>query len=93
VGCSDGQMHLLDTRLRELAQIKGHHAGGVVNVAVSADGMLLATTGFGSKTTATNVSATLASLYGFPDPAVFLYDIRYLGRGGIRHPFAGMRGG
>ena len=87
-GCSDGQIRLLDSRLRELAKLKSHY-GGVVDVAVSQDGMLLATTGYGSRASR-NINNPL---YSFPDPTVFVYDIRYLGRGGIPHPFAGLRGG
>jgi len=88
VGCSDGQVRLFDGRLRELAKIKSH-TGGVVDVAVSDDGTLLASTGFSSRAT----RAAGSPLYGFPDPSVLVYDIRYLGRGGISVPFAGMRGG
>jgi PAB-dependent poly(A)-specific ribonuclease subunit 2 len=87
-GCSDGLVRLFDSRnLRSLAKIKSH-AGGVVHVAVSDDGNLVATTGYG-------VAGTCAapSYYGYPDPTVLLYDIRYLGRGGFAHAFAGMRGG
>ena len=86
-GCSDGYVRLLDgRRMRDTAKIKSH-MGGVVNVAVSNDGTMLATTGYGSR------GSTGGPLYSFPDPTVFLYDIRYLGRGGIPHAFAGLRGG
>lgn len=87
-GCSDGQLRLVDSRLRELAKLKSHF-GGVVDVAVSGDGMLMATTGYGSRAS----RSSGGPLYSFPDPTVFVYDIRYLGRGGIPHPFAGLRGG
>jgi hypothetical protein len=57
-------------------------------MAVSADGMLIATTGYGSGIKVKDPSI----LYAFPDPTVYIYDIRYLGRGGMPHPFAGVRG-
>ena len=86
-GCSDGLLRLFDGRgLRSLAKIKSH-AGGVVQVAVSNDGNLVATTGYGSK------SPNNSGLFAYPDPTVYIHDIRYLGRGGFPHPFAGVRGG
>lgn len=86
-GCSDGNIRLLDGALRELATVKTH-SSGVSSMAVSADGMLIATTGYGSAGKVKDTSV----LYAFPDPTVYVYDIRYLGRGGISHPFAGVRG-
>ena len=85
-GCSDGYVRLYDGRLRSLASIKSH-LGGVVDVTVSADGNLVATTGYGPS------SPISTPLYAYPDPTVSIYDIRYLGRGGFPHAFAGMRGG
>jgi PAB-dependent poly(A)-specific ribonuclease subunit 2 len=90
VGSSDGYLRLLDSRLRELAKMKSHF-GGVVDVAISDDGMLLATAGYGSRGASSRAAGD--PLYCFPDPTIFVYDIRYLGRGGIPHPFAGLRGG
>lgn len=87
-GCSDGTIRMLDGGLREMAKIKSH-VGGVAHVAVSADGTLIASTGFGSRAS----RASKSPIYGYPDPSVLIYDIRYLGRGGFAHPFAGMRGG
>jgi hypothetical protein len=46
-GCSDGNIRIMDGSLRELATIKSHSAG-VSSMAVSKDGMLIATTGYGS---------------------------------------------
>jgi hypothetical protein len=88
-GYSDGNVRLLDKLLRPLATIKTNHAGGIVAVAVSGDGTLLATTGYGSKGWQTSGG----EVYAFPDPMVYVYDVRYLGRGGIAHPFSGARGG
>ena len=88
-GCSDGNIRILDGSLRELATVKSH-VGGVASVAVAEDGMLIATTGFGSRMSPDKETSVL---YAFSDPTVFLYDIRYLGRGGVSHPFAGLRGG
>jgi hypothetical protein len=87
-GCSDGYLRLVDNRNRDMAKIKSH-MGGVVDVAVSQDGSLVATTGYGSSALRSQGSP----LYGFPDPTILINDIRYLGRGGFPHPFAGLRGG
>lgn len=85
-GCSDGQVRMLDSRSREGAKIKSH-VGGVVNMAASADGTLVATAGYGSR-----APSSSGAVFGFPDPTIFIYDIRYLGRGAIPHPFAGLSG-
>ena len=85
-GCSDGNLRVLDGSLRELATIKSH-SGGVSSMAISTDGMLVATTGYSSRATKKESSV----LYAFPDPSVCIYDLRYLGRGGMPHPFAGVK--
>jgi hypothetical protein len=54
--------------------------------------MLIATTGYSSKAKPTSAGGSSNALYTFPDPTVYVYDIRYLGRGGISHPFAGVKG-
>ncbi|GKZ00471.1 hypothetical protein MPSEU_000999600 [Mayamaea pseudoterrestris] len=87
-GCSDGQVRMFDASLRPLATIKSH-VGGVTAVTVSDDGTLIATTGYGARARRT----TNSPLYAFPDPMVLVYDVRYLGRGGISHAFAASRGG
>ncbi|KAI2505269.1 exonuclease [Fragilaria crotonensis] len=88
-GCSDGTLRLLDGRMRgaEVAKIKSH-AGGICAVATSHDGTLVATTGFTAKSGA---ASTNLGPYAFPDPNVLIYDIRYLGRGGIAHFFSGLK--
>lgn len=93
-GCSDGTLRLLDGRgLREHGKYKSHN-GGVVNMAVSEDGTLVATTGYGSLVTANRGGTDSGNcLYAFPDTSVLIYDIRYMGRGGISHSFSGLRGG
>ena len=88
-GCSDGFLRLIDHRNRSLAKIKSH-VGGVVSVAVSEDGTLVATTGYASTIPPRNPST---SPYAFSDPNILINDIRYLGRGGFPHPFSGLRGG
>jgi hypothetical protein len=90
-GCSDGKLRILDGSLRELANVKSH-LGGVSSISVSSDGLLIATTGFSSKGKPTIAGGTSSALYAFPDPKAYIYDIRYLGRGGISHPFAGVKG-
>jgi Ubiquitin carboxyl-terminal hydrolase len=91
-GCSDGSVRLLDgQRMRHgVAACVASHPGGVVSCGVSPDGRLIATTGYSSRATPTN---NHTSLYSFPDPTVLIYDVRYLGRGGIPHSFVGMNGG
>ena len=86
-GCSDGFLRILDGSLREVATVKSHK-GGVSCVSVSPDGMLVATAGFSSKPK--NVDSTI--LYAFPDPTIYIYDLRRLGGAGVAHPFAGVRG-
>ena len=90
-GCNDGKIRVLDGSLRELATVKSH-LGGVSSISVSPDGMLIATTGYSSKAKPTSAGGSSNALYTFPDPTVYVYDIRYLGRGGISHPFAGVKG-
>lgn len=89
VGCSDGYLRLVDDRNRDLAAIKSH-TGGVVGVAVSEDGTLVATTGYGS--TAAMRSPT-TPLFAYPDSTILVHDLRYLGRGGFPHAFDGLCGG
>jgi hypothetical protein len=72
-GCSDGKIRFLDASLREVAKIKAH-AGGITDVCVSEDGMLIATTGYGYRPTGST------SLYAFPEPNIQLFDIRFLGK-------------
>lgn len=93
-GCTDGNIRLLDGSLRELATIRSH-LGGVSSIAVSPDGNLVATTGYSSRANPKNSNGTTMScsaLYAFPDPTIYVYDIRYLGRGGMSHPFSGVKG-
>jgi PAB-dependent poly(A)-specific ribonuclease subunit 2 len=89
-GCTDGNIRLLDGSLRELATIRSH-LGGVSSIDVSPDGNLVATTGYSSKAKPTSNDGCSA-LYAFPDQIVKIYDLRYLGRGGISHPFSGVKG-
>lgn len=89
-GCSDGFVRMLDGRsLREVAKVKSH-AGGVVQVATDdgsgRSGTLMATTGFA-------IRGGSPQYHAYPDTTVLVYDVRYLGRGGIPHPFSGMQGG
>jgi PAB-dependent poly(A)-specific ribonuclease subunit 2 len=86
-GCTDGTIRLIDSRLREMAKIQSH-IGGVVGLAVSPDCTLLASTGYGSRGRPNS-----GTLHAYPDPTAFVYDMRYLGRGGIPHPFAGVGSG
>eukprot|EP00980_Cylindrotheca_fusiformis_P010035 scaffold2214_cov139-Cylindrotheca_fusiformis.AAC.32 len=87
-GCTDGNIRILDGSLREMAKIKSHN-GGISNMSVSSDGMLVATTGYSSRVPSGKETSIL---YGFPDTRIYIYDMRYLGRGGIPHMFAGVRG-
>mmetsp|Transcript_2153 Transcript_2153/g.3958 ORF Transcript_2153/g.3958 Transcript_2153/m.3958 type:complete len:1509 (+) Transcript_2153:268-4794(+) len=99
-GCSDGTIRILDGRWRggnymECARAKAH-GGGVVHVATA--GNLVCTTGFSSKGGPAVHSSTAGGggssrLYAFPDEHVSVFDLRYLGRGGIPHPFCGLKGG
>lgn len=88
VGCSDGNLRLVDSRHRDLACIPSHR-GGVVSVAVQGD--LVATTGFGPHPQLSPPNKSF--LYAFPDPTVLVSDLRYLGRGNFPHSFAGAQGG
>lgn len=93
-GCTDGNIRLLDGSLRDLATIRSH-LGGVSSVAVSPDGNLIATTGYSSRAnpkSSAGITTSCSALYAFPDPSIHVYDIRYLGRGGISHPFSGVKG-
>jgi len=93
-GCTDGNIRLLDASLRDLATIRSH-IGGVSSVAVSPDGNLIATTGYSSRAnpkSSSGMTTLCSALYAFPDPTIYVYDIRYLGRGGISHPFSGVKG-
>lgn len=88
-GCSDGTLRFIDGRMRgaEVAKIKSH-GGGVTAVATSGDGTLIATTGFAAK----SPFSTTSGPYAYPDPNVLIYDVRFLGRGGIVHTFSGVKG-
>lgn len=87
-GCTDGNLRIMDGSLREIATVKSH-VGGVSSMSVSPDGMLIATTGYSSRVPANKETSIL---YGFPDTRVYVYDMRYLGRGGTPHMFVGVRG-
>ncbi len=96
-GCSDGTLRIFDGRWRggnymECAKVKAH-GGGVVNVATA--GNFICTTGYSStnSNSNTNMNIKSSSLYAFPDEHVLVFDIRFLGRGGIVHPFSGLKGG
>lgn len=93
-GCSDGTLRIFDGSWRggnymECAKVSCH-GGGVAQVVTS--GNLICTTGFSSRSPV-NYSAGSSQLYAFPDEHVLVFDIRYLGRGGIAHPFSGLKGG
>lgn len=88
-GSTDGKVRILDASLREVATVRSHQ-GGVSSMAISPDGTLIATTGFSSKPS--HQGGGQSALFAYPDLTVLLYDIRYLGRGGIPHPFAGVKG-
>lgn len=87
-GCTDGNIRLMDGSLQEFATIRSH-LGGVSNLAVSPDGNLVATTGFSSKAKPSSKD-TCSALYAFADQIVKIYDLRFLGRGGMSHPFSGV---
>ena len=88
-GCSDGTIRFLDGSGRikrgQVANVKSHN-GGVNSISVSEDGVLIATTGFSSRSNIYNLPHCL------PDQHLLVYDARYLGRGGIIHSFSGTRG-
>ena len=88
-GCSDGTIRVLDGSGRikrgEVAKVRSHN-GGVSSLAVSEDGRLIVTCGFASRSHVSNVP------HCFPDSHLLIYDTRYLGRGGIVHPFSGIQG-
>jgi hypothetical protein len=91
-GCSDGTLRIFDGSWRggnymECAKVKAH-GGGIAHVASS--GNLICTTGYSSRNAA---SASSGNLFTYPDEHVLVFDIRYLGRGGIAHPFSGIKGG
>eukprot|EP00571_Detonula_confervacea_P008660 CAMPEP_0172317850 /NCGR_PEP_ID=MMETSP1058-20130122/33035_1 /TAXON_ID=83371 /ORGANISM="Detonula confervacea, Strain CCMP 353" /LENGTH=1651 /DNA_ID=CAMNT_0013032517 /DNA_START=344 /DNA_END=5299 /DNA_ORIENTATION=+ len=89
VGCSDGTIRVLDggRRNAEVAKARAQ-IGGVAKVAVSEN--LICATGY----TSAGLSSPSSPLpYPHPAPHVLLYDIRYLGRGGIPHMFSSNRGG
>ena len=98
-GCSDGTLRIFDGSWRggnymECAKIQAH-GGGVAHIATA--GNLICTTGFSSRSPVNYSGGSGASggssLYAFPDEHVLVFDIRYLGRGGIAHPFSGLKGG
>jgi hypothetical protein len=94
-GCSDGTIRIFDGRWRggnymECARAKAH-GGGVAHVATA--GNLVCTTGFSSKGPTQHSAGSSPRLYAFPDEHILVFDLRYLGRGGIPHPFSGLRGG
>lgn len=95
-GCSDGTLRVFDGKWRkrgnkEVAKVKSH-LGGVVSVDVSEDGNLICTTGYSARSSFSSAGGAQVP-YAFPDQHVTVYDVRYLGRGGIAHSFSGERGG
>ena len=95
-GCSDGTLRVFDGKWRkrgnkEVAKVKSH-LGGVVSVDISEDGNLICTTGYSARSSFSSAGGAQVS-YAFPDQHVLIYDVRYLGRGGIAHSFSGERGG
>ena len=95
-GCSDGTLRVFDGKWRkrgnkEVAKVKSH-LGGVVSVDVSEDGNLICTTGYSARSSFSSAGGAQVP-YAFPDQHVLIYDVRYLGRGGIAHSFSGERGG
>ncbi|KAL3798250.1 hypothetical protein HJC23_000164 [Cyclotella cryptica] len=79
-GCTDGTIRLLDgeRRMVEVAKARAQR-GGVAKVAVYDN--LICATGY-SSTGVTSVNSPVP--YPFPSH-VLIYDVRYLGRGGIPH--------
>ena len=95
-GCSDGTLRVFDGKWRkrgnkEVAKVKGH-GGGVVSIDVSKDGNLIVTTGYSARSSFSSTGGAQVP-YSFPDQHILIYDVRYLGRGGIAHSFTGERGG
>jgi len=95
--CSDGTLRLFDGAWRngnfaDCARVKAH-SGGVTQVA--ANNNLICTTGFSSRRTPSSIHATSGTNppYAYPDQHLLVFDIRMLGRGGIAHPFSGLKGG
>lgn len=102
-GCSDGTVRILDGGWRskniETAKMKAH-TGGVTDVSVQ--GNLICTCGYTSRggiisslpsATGINTVQNGNSYFAFPDPNIYIFDIRFLGRGGVRHPFRGYKAG
>ena len=89
LGCSDGTVRVLDggRRNAEVAKLKGFPHGGVAKVAAA--GNLIVATGY----TSLGSSSSSSLPYPFPAPHVLVYDIRYLGRGGIPQLTNCSRGG
>ncbi|KAL7473268.1 hypothetical protein ACHAXS_013711 [Conticribra weissflogii] len=89
VGCSDGTIRILDGGRRQAEVAKSMaHSGGVAQVAVHDN--LICATGY----TSPGISSINSPLpYPFPAQHVLIYDVRYLGRGGIPHMFTATRGG
>lgn len=91
-GCSDGTLRIFDGSWRggnymECAKVKAH-GGGIAHIASC--GNLICTTGYSSRNGANTSSG---NLFAYPDEHILVFDIRYLGRGGIAHPFSGIKGG
>jgi len=89
LGCSDGTIRILDGGRRQAEVAKAMaHSGGVAQVAVYDN--LICATGY----TSPGISSVNSPLpYPFPAQHVLIYDVRYLGRGGIPHMFSATRGG
>ena len=93
-GCSDGTLRIFDGSWRkgnfkELTRVNAH-SGGIAHIATA--GNLICTTGYSSRSP-TTYGAGSSQLYAFPDEHVLVFDIRYLGKGGIVHSFLGLKGG
>jgi len=93
-GCSDGTLRIFDGAWRsgnfiECARVKAH-GGGVAQV-VARDN-LICTTGYSSRSSAIDFNANNAPCT-YPDQHLLIFDVRFLGRGGIVHPFSGLKGG